>query len=110
MTKVENGLKVQKGGGQKKTGEVAVHSEGLKLYNSFRNLHAEIMQHDEFSTFNDDVIDMWMERSGNFDQNGRALTQGEANNVTQATEAPDFSQVFDSGLGFVFEPVDITGV
>ena len=88
---------------------MAVDSKGLKLYNSFCNLHVEIMRHEEYSTFNEDVIEMWVDRSGKFSHSGKALTQEEANNVTQATKAPDFSQVFH-GLEFDTDPVNITGV
>ena len=37
------------------------------------------------------------------------FTQEEANNVTQATEAPNFRQVFGCELKIDMDPADITG-
>ena len=90
--------------GVNKTGEVAVDPKRLAIYNSFCNLHLAIMRHEEFSTFNEDVINLWRKQLMEYARTGRALAQGKANKVTEATMAPDFEGLFDDRLGIDVEP------
>ena len=50
-------------GGKSKTGEVAIHPDGVAAYHSFRDLHMKIKVHPKFSDFNQEVSDLWVNRS-----------------------------------------------
>ena len=62
------------------------------------------MRHEEFSTFNEDVINLWRKQLMEYARTGRALAQGKANKVTEATMAPDFEGLFDDRLGIDLKP------